>query len=333
MTRSRCLLAVTLFFFLVPGRLFAQSKELTRMRVSYSSIGAASLATWVAADAGIFNKHGLDVGLIYIGGGPQAMATTIANETQITQGAGTGSILAKLGGADTVMVATIIDTTPQSLMVIPEIRSPQDLIGKKLGVTRFGALSDFGVRKYLQKVALDPNKDVTILQLGGLPEILAAMQGGAIHGGALSSPVQSKAKQLGYKEMMDLGALGVRYPGTAYMTTEGFIKNNRPLMLQFLRAVIESTHYLSRNKEVALRVLKKYTKIEEPVVLEETFQLFTQRYFRYVPTSSPEEVKTVLDQIKDKDPRARTTDYDSFIRGDLMREIEQSGFIKSLSRG
>ena len=244
---------------------FAQSKELTRMRVSYSSIGAASLATWVAADAGIFNKHGLDVGLIYIGGGPQAMATTIANETQITQGAGTGSILAKLGGADTVMVATILDTTPQSLMVIPEIRSPQDLNGKKLGVTRFGALSDFGVRKYLQTVALDPNKDVTILQLGGLPEILAAMQGGSIHGGALSSPVQSKAKQLGYKEMMDLGALGIRYPGTSYMTTEVFIKNNRPLVLQFLRAVIESTHYLSRNKEVALRVLKKYTKIEEPV--------------------------------------------------------------------
>ena len=80
-------------------------------------------------------------------------------------------------------------------------------------------------------------------------------------------------------------------------------------------------------------MLKKYTKIDEPPVLEETYQLFTQRYFRLVPTSSTEEVKTVLDQIKDKDPRARTTDYDSFIRGDLMREIEQSGFIKNLSRG
>ena len=320
---------------LLPGTdgIFAQAQTLTRMRVSYSSIGAASLATWVGIDVGIFNKHGLDVGLIYIGGGPRAMATTIANETQITQGAGTGSILAKLGGADTVMVATILNTTPQSLMVIPEIRSPQDLRGKKLGVTRFGALSDFGVRKYLQKVGLDSEKDLTILQLGGLPEILAAIQSGAIHGGALSSPALTKAKQLGYKEMMDLGALGISYPGTSYMTTETFIKNQRPLVIQFLKGVIESTHYLSRNKEVAIRVLKKYTKIDEPPVLEETYQLFTQRYFRLVPTSSSEEVKTVLDQIKDKDPRARTTDYDSFIRGDLMREIEQSGFIKNLSRG
>ena len=161
MILNRGILVIAIF--LLPGTdgIFAQAQTLTRMRVSYSSIGAASLATWVGTDAGIFNKHGLDVGLIYIGGGPRAMATTIANETQMTQGAGTGSILAKLGGADTVMVATILNTTPQSLMVIPEIRAPQDLRGKKLGVTRFGALSDFGVRKYLQKVGLDPEKDVT----------------------------------------------------------------------------------------------------------------------------------------------------------------------------
>ena len=316
----------------LPAPLFAQSKDLTRMRVSYSSIGAASLATWVGTDTGIFNKHGLDVSLVYIGGGPRAMATTIANETQITQGAGTGSILAKLGGADTVMFATIIDTTPQSLVVIQDIRGPQDLKGKKLGVTRFGALSDFGVRKYLEKVGLDADKDVTILQLGGLPEILAAIQSGAIHGGALSSPALTKAKQLGFREIIDLGELGIRYPGTSYMTTETYIKSHRPLVIQFLKGVIESTHYLSRNKEVAVRVLKKYTKIDEAPVLEDTYQMFTHRYFRLVPTPSTEEVKTVLDQIKDKDPRARTTEYTRFIRLDLLREIEQSGFIKTLGR-
>jgi NitT/TauT family transport system substrate-binding protein len=311
----------------------AQSKDLARLRVSYSSIGAASWSTWVAKDVGIFQKYGLDVGLIYIGGGPRAMSTTIANETQITQGAGTGSILAKLAGADTVMIASILDTTPQSLMVIPEIRSPQELKGKKLGVTRFGALSDFGVRKYLQKIGLEPEKEVTILQLGGLPEILGAMQGGSIHGGALSSPILTKAKQLGYREIIDLGALGIKYPGTAYMTTESYIKSNRPQLVQFLKSIITATHYIRKNKEISIDILKKYTKVEEPPVLEETYQLFTQRYLRLVPTSSTEEVKTVLDQIKDKDPRARTTDYDSFIRGDIMREIEQSGFIKSLDRG
>ena len=100
MSRTLRFLAIALYLLPMPVLSFGQSKEVTRIRVSYSPIGAASLSTWVAVDAGIFNKHGLDVGLIYIGGGPRAMSTTIANETQITQGAGTGSILAKVGGAD-----------------------------------------------------------------------------------------------------------------------------------------------------------------------------------------------------------------------------------------
>jgi NitT/TauT family transport system substrate-binding protein len=233
--RSKSLLFSLTFFIFPFSHCYAQSKELTKLRITYSSISAASLVTWVAKDAGIFQKHGLDVGLIYIGGGTMAMSTTISGETQITQGAGTGSILARLSGSDAVIFATILDTTPQSLMVYPEIRGPSDLKGKKLGITRFGSLSDFGVRKYLQKVGLDPEKDVTIVQMGGIPEILGGMQGGAIHGGALSSPALTKAKQLGYKEMMDLGALGIKYPGTCYMASEFYIKNQRPVVIQFLK--------------------------------------------------------------------------------------------------
>lgn len=326
-------LFVSLTFLILPFSLcYAQSKELTSLKVTYSSIGAASLVTWVAKDAGIFQKHGLDVGLVYIGGGTMAMSTSISGETQITQGAGTGSILARLSGADTVIFATILDTTPQSLVVHPDIRGPQDLKGKKLGITRFGSLSDFGVRKYLQTVGLDPHKDVTIVQMGGLPEILGGMQGGSIQGGALSSPSLAKAKLLGYRELMDLGALGIKYPGTCYMATESYIKNQRPVIIQFLKGIIEGAHYVKTNKEPSINVLKKYTKINEPPILEDTYQVFVQRYIRSVPVPSTEEVKTVLDQIKDKDPRARTTDYESFIRGDMIKEIEQSGFIKSLSK-
>ncbi len=311
----------------------AQVKDLNRLKVTYSAMSAASLVTWVAKEAGIFQKHGLDVGLVYISGGTMAMATTIAGETQITQGAGTGSILAKLGGADTVMIATIIDTTNQSLMVLPEIRTPQDLRGKRLGVTRFGSLSDFGTRHYLQQVGLDPEKDVRILQIGGLPEILAAIQGGSIQGGAISSPTLTKAKLLGYLELVDLGSLGIKYPATSYMTTDAFIKSNRPVLSSFLKAIIETAHFVKQNKERSVDVLRKYTKINELPILEDTYQIYVQRYIRLVPTSSPQEVKTVLDQVKDKDPRARTTDYGSFIRNELMREVEQSGFIKALGKG
>jgi ABC-type nitrate/sulfonate/bicarbonate transport system substrate-binding protein len=171
-----------------------------------------------------------------------------------------------------------------------------------------------------------------MIQMGGIPEILGGMQGGSIQGSALSSPALSKAKLLGYREMMDLGALGIKYPGTCYMATESYIKNQRPVVIQFLKGVIEGAHFVKTNKEPSVSVLKKYTKISEPPILEDTYQVFVQRYIRSVPIPSTEEVKTVLDQVKDKDPRARTTDYESFIRGDLMKEIEQSGFIRSLSK-
>lgn len=310
----------------------AASAQLKPIKVTYSAMSAASLVTWVAKDAGIFQKHGLEVGLVYIAGGSVAMATTIAGDTQFTQGIGSGAILAKLSGADTVMLASVLDTTNQSLMVVPEVRTAQDLRGKRLGVTRYGSLSDFGTRRYLQTVGLEPDKDVRIMQIGGLPEILAAMQSGAIQGGAISSPTLTRAKMLGYRELVDLGTLGIKYPATSYMTTEAYIKSNRPTVINFLKGIVEAAHFVKGNKDVSINVLRKYTKTNEMPILEDTYNIYVQRYIRLNPVSSPEEVKTILDQVKDKDSRARTTDYDSFIRGDLLREIEQSGFMKTLSK-
>lgn len=325
---KRSLLAIALILTL-PCAVFGQPKEGTKLRVSYSVISAASLVTWVAKDAGIFRKHGLDVDLIYIGSATKAVSATISGDTPITQGAGTGSVLARLSGADTVWVASILDTTNQSLVVLPAIRAPQDLRSKTLGVTRFGSLSDFGVRKYLQSVGMDPERDVKILQMGGLPETLAAMQGGFIHGGALSSPILTKAKMLGFNELIDLGTLGIKYPATSFITTESYLKANRGIVSEFLKAIIESAFYVKSHKDFSVSVLRKYTKINEQPILDDTYQIYIQRYIRPVPMPSPEEARTVLDQIKDN-PKARTADPASFLRTDLMAEIEQSGFIRSL---
>jgi ABC-type nitrate/sulfonate/bicarbonate transport system substrate-binding protein len=227
-------LLFSLTFFMFPLSLgHDQSKELIRLRITYSSISAASLVTWAAKDASIFQKHGLDVGLVYIGGGTMAMSTTISGETQITQGAGTGSILARLSGADTVMFATILDTPP------PESDG-------SAGHSRASGSQRQEIRDHPLRLS-DPEKDVQMIQMGGIPEILGGMQGGSIQGGALSSPALSKAKLLGYREMMDLGALGIKYPGTCYMATESYIKNQRPIVIQFLKGVIEGAHFV-KNK-------------------------------------------------------------------------------------
>jgi ABC-type nitrate/sulfonate/bicarbonate transport system substrate-binding protein len=325
---KKVLLAIFISIALAPAS-FAQVKDGTKLRVSYSVISAASMVTWVCKDAGIFKKHGLDIDLIYIGSATKAVSATVSGDTPITQGAGTGSVLARLSGADTVWVASILDSTNQSLVVVPAIRGPQDLRGKTLGVTRYGSLSDFGVRYYLQSIGMDPDRDVKIIQMGGLPETLAAMQGGSIQGGALSSPILTKAKMLGFKELIDLSTLGIKYPATSFITTDSFLKTNRAVVTEFLKAIIESAFYVKSHKDYSISVLRKYTKIDDQPILDDTYELYIHRYIRTVPTPSPEEAKTVLAQIRDN-PKARTADPASFIRTDIMADIEQSGFIRSL---
>jgi len=163
---------------------------------------------------------------------------------------------------------------------------------------------------------------VQILQIGGLPEILAAMQAVRFREERFLRPL-SPERNYSVTGTRRSGNLGIKYPATSFLTTS-------PILEPPSRAdSIPQRHRRggplreSEQGRIDQRPEKIYQDNEMPI-LEDTYQIYVQRYIRLLPTSSPEEVKTVLDQVKDKDPRARTTDYDSFIRGDLLREIEQT---------
>ena len=154
--------------------------QLTKLSAAYSAESSWSLATWVAYDGGLFKKYGLEVDLVLIRSAATITAALLAGEAPMIQLGGNGTIQAALQGADSVNVLTLVPIIPQSLVVTPNIKTSEDLRGKRIGVSRFGALSDLVVRRYLRKFGLDPVKDVTIVQIGGIPELLAAMKAGAI---------------------------------------------------------------------------------------------------------------------------------------------------------
>src|SRR5262245_54402944 len=135
------------------------SAEVERLNVVYSSIAAASVSTWVPKEAGIYKKHGLDVSLIYVAGS-QAITTLISGDAQIAQGSGAASILARLGGSEVKIIGNVINVIPMSLVTTPDIAKPEDLRGRTFGVTRFGSLTDLGLRKAVSEMGLDPNKDI-----------------------------------------------------------------------------------------------------------------------------------------------------------------------------
>src|SRR4029077_20754906 len=184
----------------------ASAAEPDKLNICYSSIAATSITTWVPKEAGIYKKYGLEVSTIYVAGA-QAITTLISGDTQIVQGSGAAAALSRLSGSDLTVIATTINVIPMSLVTTSDIATAQDLKGKTFGVSRFGSLTDLGLRKAVSEIGLDPNKDIKMIQTGGVPENLLFMQQGIIKGALISSPTLERAKELGYKEFMNLANL------------------------------------------------------------------------------------------------------------------------------
>jgi NitT/TauT family transport system substrate-binding protein len=296
--------------------------QLVKLKAAYSSESSWSLATWVAYDAELFKKYGLAVDLVLIRSAATITAALIAGETPMIQLGGNGTIQAALQGADTVNVQTLVPIIPQSLVVSADIKSTEDLKGKRLGVSRFGALSDLVIRHYLRKFGLDPAKDVTIVQVGGIPELLAAMKAGAISGGSLSPPVLTAAKKAGFRELGDFESLDYKYPAVAIATTRSFIQRQRSTALNFLRAEIEGIHAIRTQKNFAMNVLKKYMRISDPDIIEEGYR-YALRFIQPRPLPTVEETRAVLEELKRPDAKP-----ENFIDLSLMQQLDREKFFE-----
>ena len=178
------------------------------IKLGYAALTAGQVAPWIAKEAGYFSKYGIEAELIYI---PAVAATQalIAGEIQLAQATGVSTSGAILAGADVRIIASVQDRLSGSIYARPEIKTPEDLKGKKLGISRFGAVSETGAAMFLARFGLKRNTDVAIIQLGGLPEIITAMERGGVDAGFANPPQTSRARRLGMRELFDLNALGV----------------------------------------------------------------------------------------------------------------------------
>ena len=307
----------------------ADAAEPERINVCYSSIAATSITTWVPYEAGIYKKYGLDVRIIYVAGA-QAITTLVSGDTQIVQGSGAAAALSRLSGSDVTIIGTTINVIPMSLVTTPDIASPQDLRRKTFGVSRFGSLTDLGLRKAVGEFGLDANKDIKMIQTGGVPEILLFMQQGVIKGGLISSPTLEKAKELGYKEFMNLGELKFRYPGTALVTTDSFIRSRPQTVNRFLKATLEGIKYAKSNPDYTIRILGKYTRTTDTKLLASAFKSYVLGYIRDIPTVTQAEMEGVVEDIATRNPKAKSVDPRQFYDPGPLDQLAKEGFIKEL---
>ena len=216
--------------------------QLTKLNVGYVGITSDNAAAYIARETGIYARNGLDVQLIYFNSGTTAVTAVIAGDTPISQTAGPGVINATMNGSDTVMIAGGNVTLDYWMLSRPEIKTPEQLKGGAVAISRFGSASDFIVRYALQRLGLTPVKDVAILQVGSLTERLAAMETKRVQATVLAPPAMYQAQMRGFNMLVDIAALGLPYQATGVATTRKFIRERSDVIRRYIKAHIEAVH-------------------------------------------------------------------------------------------
>lgn len=301
-----------------------------KVRMAFTSLSAVMMPPWVAREAGIFAKHGLDVEVIATPTGVEGMNALIAGEVQFLQISGGTTASAALGGADVIVVGTTLDTLVQQLIARPEIEKAEQLKGKTVGITRFGTSIDVGVRLALRHFGLVPEKEVAIVQVGGMESMVAALQSNRIQAGILSYPAITQAKKLGHHMLLDVASLGVQYAFTGMTTRGRLVKEDPDLVRRYMMAQTEAIARAKRDKSTALKVMGKYLRAANPAALAESYDVDVQKYMLKVPLTTSEAMRSVLDDLAARIPKAKDSDPRRFFDDSFVRQMQSSGFIDAL---
>ena len=319
------------FFLLCP----CPSIALDRVRVGLSSISATSGSIWVAEEKGLFKKHGIDAEVIVIGGGSsQVVSSLIAGEIQFSVGGGDAVVRSALRGADTVLVASPLSTGLQRLMVRPGIKTPPELKGKKIGITRFGSASHWVLQLFLRKWGMR-SEEVQMVQLGSSPAMLATLDREGIDGAVFTLPTFFLAEDRGYRILADPVDMEIYYLQNSVDSSKTFLRQKRDQAVRFVKGICEGLAYFKKHKTESIEVLRKKLRIQSEQerdikYLESSYNLLAGKFYNQVPYTLPKAIETVLEFIAADEPKAKGADPKLFIDDSIVREVEASGFIKSL---
>ena len=325
--KKHLLLGVTLSLCFVNVSGAAEAPQ--KLRVAYAAVTAAFSIPWIAKEAGIFERHGLDVELVYIAAGSRAVQTLVGGSIDIAAIGGPAGVDAKLAGADTVYVAIPVNRVIVFTVAAPQIQRVEDLRGKSIGVTRVGTVTDFFTRIYLRQNGLAPDRDVMIRQMGGLPEIVAGLKAGQIEGGTFGFPAVLHARAAGFRVLVDYNTLGFRFPLSTVIVTEKLLRTRESAIRRFLQSHIEAVHRFKTDPAFAMKVIGKYTNTTDQNMLQETQRVYADAFQR-IPYPNIEDMKLGITQVSETNPRAKGADPKDFVDPRLLREIEATGLVKKL---
>jgi len=300
-----------------------------RLRLAWAGFSPTNSPIWVIDDRKLLQKMGVEPEIIAINASPTVLQALLANEIEAASISVTTLTSSRLQGADTVMMVGVVPTFVDHIISVSNITRVEQLKGKIGGVNRLGSTSDLGLRLALRKLGVDPEKDVKIIPVGGNPERFAALSKGLTQFTIMPEPFLTQAERLGFRNLYNVSELKIPFWWNGILTRDSIIKAQRPLLLKLARAMIEAIHIIKTEKDYAIRLFKKNLGVNDPEGLERAYKDYSS-IFPEVPYPTPDGVKTMLDDLAVKNPKAASADPKAFVDGSLIQEIEKSGFIKQL---
>jgi NitT/TauT family transport system substrate-binding protein len=318
-------------FFAAGAKSSGAQMKFEKLHVGYSAQAGSLAPIWITKEAGIFKKHGLDVELVFIPGGPTAAAALMSGEVPITVVGGPAVVSSNLAGSDLVMIAGIVNTFAFQIVTVKPITSYQQLKGKRLGVNRYGASPDVAARFALKHMGIDP-KEITILQLGEQSTRLTAMMAGQLEAAVFLPPITTMAQKQGMNVLLDLAELGAEFQITGLGSSQKFLAQRRPTAIKFMQAFVEGIHYYKTHKPESVKTIAKYMKINDMEAVGATYDYFAPRVVPQKPYPSLKGIKALIDLAANEKPEVKNISPERFVNMTILKEVDDSGFIDRLYR-
>ena len=309
---------------------FSQSFAADRLRIAYSSISAAYTGIWVAQDAGYFVKEGLDSQIIFIGSATQLAQVLVAGDVDIASLGGGPVMAASLSGADLKVIGNNVNKLIFSLHVKPEIKSMEELRGKRIAVSRFGSSSDVAARTALRKYNLDPSKDVNLMQLGTMSNMFGALKSGAVEASMVSPPTQFMSEKLGFKELLSVTEMNLAYPNPSMAVSGELIRKKPDLIDRFMRAYVRGMHRAKIDRQSTIKTLAKYTTITDTAILNRAYDFYMGKILERAPYIDMQGMQNALDDVARTVPAAKSAKPEQFVDVRFLDRIEKSGLLREL---
>lgn len=303
--------------------------QLQKLKFAYVSPSGALAVPWLAKEAGLFERNGIEAELIFIRGASTMIQTLVSGDIDVAHVAANPAVEANLGGADVVVLATALNHPVGFYMMgQPGVKSVEDLRGGRVGITRFGSATDLLSRMALRQFNLSPDRDVAIIQLGGIPEIAAGLKAKVVRAGFVSAPLNLDLKELGFNVLVDFGR-DLFFPHAPIIVRKATMKQKEQALRGTVRAFAEGIKIYRTQRNFSVKVLEKYTLTSDQKKLAQTYDTYAP-FLEKIPYVDLKGIENILAELAPRHPAAKSRKPSEFVDHRYVKELQDSGFFRSL---